>query len=681
MVALNSGHAHDRLLLIDTEFNEAYTYNSFLLLAKSVGFKPDYKQFYDVTESSLACYGCIILNINGNFVNNYFNQLQKNQPITNPVIQKILDLIRILKKQKNKLVGIMLPSSMGGNAKTTFERAAMISKMCFPITDSLKKHLFSFLHTLMQPDHKRSFQYDTSLIPQNYELQKKNNEPLQHNPPVIINKTTNTIISSPLPLLHNQGTFPLAWYGSNALTNSHFFITKSSLMTFADIAESFVYNPTDFSVRLKKLEEVQQLLYELYRTTLLGTLKRSPLKEKPPLPTFFTRQFVIGEKKQCSQERNKNVNKNLFDWVLKEKIWCALATLDAYAKKEEDSVRSLLKLNLNLLWLQLSPEFYFSKEAVLKDQKDKFLEMIRNFTHALQKVSSETKEKIPKVFAGFEITGNFSQRPVANPVVDCYGEVYTKVPSPFDFKNLWHMELLDVFDDFYETWPTISNGVPLDGVFLDFEMYHAKDQTGHYTSIMDFSDCAWNVYCDAAHQQVLKKITTVDARIGYLMKHKKCEDYFKRLEREAFALGKQIKERIRKKLPNALIAIYDIYLPSIWFYKGITAGLSSPEEPVILATFNNDFYSHCRWLKKNNIYAYHLPVILLAKFKKIADFDLIGEAERYHDGVWFNRISRLAESRDSKDWTWDYGVEVTPLDTAAVVEQIRKQIDTLQKKI
>lgn len=104
-------------------------------------------------------------------------------------------------------------------------------------------------------------------------------------------------------------------------------------------------------------------------------------------------------------------------------------------------------------------------------------------------------------------------------------------------------------------------------------------------------------------------------------------------------------------------------LPHSWFYQGFLAGLSSKEDPVIMATFNTEFYKHTKWLEEQHIYLQHLPVIMLSKLKKYSDFSLIKQLTQENDGVWFNRISRLEEPRDPRLWRWDYGLEVSPLAT------------------
>jgi hypothetical protein len=400
----------------------------------------------------------------------------------------------------------MLPSKMGDTNAATQERALRISEQCLPLDDTFKKPLEGFLSTLMRSDHERSFDYHTSLLPKHHEPHKRA-EQLKHIGPFTTNETINTLIAGPLPLLHAKQALPLAWYGSSCMKNSQFFITKTSLMTFDDIEENFFYNPLDFSLRLKRLDEIQQLLYELYRATLLGKFSKSNLLGKPSLPLRFSKEFVLNEKKRFSAQRHKHVDKKLYGWAEHEMIWCGFATINAYNQKEEESARSLLRAHFNMLWLELCPEWYLSDRGSRKKDKKKFFDEISRLTQALEKISLETGEKIPRIFMGTELTGNFeNNNPVKNPVVDVYGEKYTKIPSPFDFKYFWKTELLDVFDRFCDKWPEINHTIPLAGIVLDFEMYHAKDQEAHYTSIMDFSDCAWNLYCDVTHQKKLKKL-------------------------------------------------------------------------------------------------------------------------------------------------------------------------------
>ena len=82
-------------------------------------------------------------------------------------------------------------------------------------------------------------------------------------------------------------------------------------------------------------------------------------------------------------------------------------------------------------------------------------------------------------------------------------------------------------------------------------------------------------------------------------------------------------------------------LPSSWFYRGIMAGLSSKEEPLILATFNTDFYSHHQWLVRNDLHFIHGAPILLSKLQAQEKFCIVPELLKYHYFAWYLRPSRM----------------------------------------
>lgn len=656
-----------KLLIIDIGFNDNYQYQTFSVLAQSVGFKPTIVSFYEVTPGLIERANCIIMVIDENAAQHFCMHT------VNPLTDQLKNIFDLLKQQKNKLLCLWFPSKIGDTTKETIDHSLMITKACCALPHSLQAQLLSFFRFLFQPDFKRSSGYHTSLLAKQETKNKILSIPYKSR--LQLRRRSYDIISTTLPL---EG-FPLGWHSSNPNLCMQFFITKTSLMTFAEINEQFTYTPIDFDMRLTKLNELQQLIYELYNAVLLGKIATDSHLQKPPLPTLFYQQHVINEKKDADHKRTYEVQQSRYGWINTEKIWAGLITLDAYTNKEQEAADTLIGSGLNLLWLELCPELYFSKDGIKKNQQAQFWQQLKNVTDALYESAHQHHQQIPFIYIGFELTGNFNKS-VNNPVIDCYGKQYPKIPSPFDFEQTWRKELLDPLDMMVKNWSKY-NKMPIAGIFLDFEMYHAKNQASQYNPDMDFSDCAWAVYCRTTKQFAAALLKRHNERINYLMKHKKFKEYFTVLHHEAYAIGKRIKEHINKKLPDAFIAVYNIHPPCSWFYMGIIGGLSSPQEPVILATFNNDFYSHNAWFRAQKIYAYHMPVLLLSKFKEPKDFDLIATtALPFHDGVWFNRISRLQESRNPKDWSWDYGVEVTPLPTLVFTKHLKKKISMIQKQ-
>ncbi|MFT6765807.1 MAG: hypothetical protein ACJAZS_000701 [Alteromonas naphthalenivorans] len=111
------------------------------------------------------------------------------------------------------------------------------------------------------------------------------------------------------------------------------------------------------------------------------------------------------------------------------------------------------------------------------------------------------------------------------------------------------------------------------------------------------------------------------------------------------------------------------YLPSLldcWFYRGLFAGLGTTQEPLILATFNLNYYGHTKWLHKHAIHAVHLPVIMLSHITENNQPNI--ELSDYHDGIWINRFSRLFQPCRKSDW---YSLECTSHNHSLVIEKLK----------
>ena len=414
---------------------------------------------------------------------------------------------------------------------------------------------------------------------------------------------------------------------------------------FSEINENFVVNPIDKDVRRTLLNTLQQILLEL--NLLIDNKSLNEIQELP-------KASIINN---ISSEHLNKVNKVSCGWV----------DLDVYDKEFLDKgINNIAQANLNILWIRFLPELYLSKNAIFADKKQQFLEQINVFTKALKEKYKSLNKPLPKIFIGLEMTGNYKNKVVNEYIKDIYGHSYTKIPTPFNFDEFWKTELLDVFDEFYNQWQTIANGLPIDGIFLDFEMYHAQDQTAEFPATCDFSNSAWNLYLEKTNQNI--ELFNTKNRINCLYKEKKLNQYFEVLKNEAYNLGKKIKEHIKAKSPDIVIGAYMPNLPSEWFYLGVIAGLSSKEEPIIFATFNNEFYAHKQWLEQNKIYCSHITAILLSKFNNQESFKLIKYLNQDHDGVWFNRFSRLGQKYEENKW---WSNESTSFDHDLIIKEIK----------
>jgi len=211
-------------------------------------------------------------------------------------------------------------------------------------------------------------------------------------------------------------------------------------------------------------------------------------------------------------------------------------------------------------------------------------------------------------------------------------------------------------------------------------MYHAQTQANSFTDLFDFSDYAWQIYCEHTSNPAAAAYPSVAHRVAYLAKEKKFTQYFKILERHAEIIGTKLKNSFRKTNPQLLIAAYAPTLPDSWFYRGLLRGLSSPQEPVIYATFNTDYYSHHAWLIANNIHLLHGSVIMLSKFNTKNSFDIIPYTKSHHYFAWYNHPSRMVYGYSQPELDHDnwWGIEASPFAASEVARGITNasQINT-----
>lgn len=618
-----------KLLIINTENNDPYFFNNFLKYASNAGFNSDVINFYDIENKSLNNYDAVFLFISPLFLNNQDNKL----------VSDVIKKINKFSQSGQKILSLVFPYN------TIIKKQFLLAKKFLKRLISrktLNKHN-KLINKYLKINIYKSYDYLTALP---VDIENKSNNELETNSFCSIDESLK-INSSLLPMNSSfyelqKSTFSTGLYLKDKKDNNHIFISKIPLLLFDECSEDFRINPIDKKIRNDLIAMKQQALYEL--KMISDQNSESIIKNLPLLPLTKTENSI----------RSKS----------NKKFWCGWLDLDAYdGDNLEKGIENILKANLNILWIRFNPEFYLSKNAILAEKKDEFLNRIDRFTKALKEKCQTMNKPVPQIFIGTEITGNFRKILVENPMQDIFKNVYTKIPAPFDYENLWKTELFQVLDDFFNEWKKIGNGLEISGIFFDFEMYHAQDQESGYPGLSDFSENSLEIY--------RKKTGNKKINIDYLIKQKQLNEYFVFLKKEAQLLGKKILEHIKTKLPNIMIGVYMPNISTDWFYLGMLAGLSTADNPLILATFNNDFFSHENWLRSNNIYAYHLSCILLSNIKDENSFTLIDDIKKEHNGIWFNRFSRLGHVYDADRW---WISESTPFDHDLIINAIGKKL-------
>ncbi len=694
--------AQPSLLLIDTQGKQEHYYRNILLIADSVGFKTDYRNVYQLLENpDINSYDAILFMLSPSMLNTSLfarcvSSMHSQFPSTHAYItQQCMNILTSFIQQKNKGVGLLLPGRINYPKTLADQALQTIMKLgdLNELDHASKDLIASFVTAITQPDNAKGALLGTSLLAQ--EKSKiipvtKPNTPRAHTTPLTIDHFNPTI----------QQLMPIGLLINNQELNTIFFISKSSEFDFADTGEHFFKNPINITERNELLKAAQESLLA-FKIAL--DLKKIPanIDVTVELPEQFTPAYLSKEMNRIKKSRT--LNNTMYGWITNKPLSCAwldpydffghedglqkikkeaVKTVGACAPElaikqevENIAIKQGMKViydgGFNLLWFEFIPEWYLSPHGLKKEQRAQYVQRIHRITDELKTYFGQKGKMLPKVFLGMNITSNFKSHPVANPVQDIFGNTYSKIPCPFDIGHFWKPEVLDVFDIFITIF---GKSLPITGVFFDFEMYHAPEQTGLYTDHMDFSDLAWKVYCLYTKNTALASLSPLKERVIYLQTHKKFTEYFTILEEASRDIGIAIKTYMRKKMPHLIFAAYTPTLPYSWFYRGIMAGLSSPQEPLLLATFNTDYASHDAWLKSHHINILHGSAIMLSKLHHTEDLNLITSLLTHHDFVWYNRPSRMIYQYNTKELqkTW-WGIEASPVKPNGLMRAISMQ--------
>lgn len=677
------------LLIVDTNGTDEYANRNLMVLARSVGYEPRFIDFYTFIENPSILDGQtnVMFMLGGDFLAHLAD---------NPLVEMGMQSLERFSKQGGKNLSLLMPNTPRFDEKMAKEYFEVLKRLgvwwvsgedigaleqAAPIITSFIKH--------SMPDALVGMKLGTTLI-----------TPRPRDVPPVVDargapfthfiSVGKSLEIEALPAGCAKKGADIAMFAPFALAvknqelNNRFYLGKSSVFTFADIAESFFRVPLSLEKRNELLSAAQQVLWNMAQDVKSERGERSAAA-CPVLPDLFSMRTMEDEKQRAQSHMAAQLKADpRYAWIVDRGIaagWMAygdfklheLTTLFAgktdaeKARLIEDATKRIVDFtydaDLNLLWFEFNPESIFSERG--RGDKASFIQDVTDMARALKKKFADEKKPMPKIFVGTDITTNFRSSPVACSVKDVFGKNYSKIPCPLDFENFWLPEVVKPFEAFCDA---LSAELPIDGIFLDLEMYHATDQAGEYDNLMDFSDNAWQVFSRFAVGAQALDQASVAERVAYLKDTKQFHTYFAALEREAEKIGRALKEHIRAKAPQVMFGAYGETLPATWFYRGLQAGLSSEKEPLIFASFNTDYYTHHAWLKDHNIHMLHGAVSLLSRLREKKDFDQLEALQRYHAFIWYNRPTRVAYPLDvparAQQW-WGSEAPVLPADEVA----------------
>lgn len=645
------------LLIVSTGNNPEHMYEPIVSMAHNAGFTTRFTQGYNMQSHDLNA-DCMILFLDAQFL----SAAGENQPMPTA----ILKLVEHYQAQPRTVLCIALEHGTPADSPALL----MVLKRLGALDAARagqNDYVLKYAQLALKHDAFKSTDHHTSLLTKHYSEKRT--------------QAAQELVMPPLPtyLAHHgfrimpqtvvpkdQARFPTGLLIPNSTHNNWVVLTKANMILFSGVYNNFFYAPLTPAEQHKHLHAVQDLLVSLHS---VATTQEPPLHiDQQPLPKTLTDSHIHEIKRKIRAQRARHRD-NKYAWIETEGIRAGWMDVEAYHGTEKEAAKAIADANLNLLWFTFNPELHLSTIArftVMPDTQDTattyredYLVKIERFTKALADHYKQIDTPLPHLFAGLDVTSNYSHTPPPEIAANMFGRSFDKIPCHLDYETFWKPEVVEVFKRFVELWRTrIGNGVPISGLFLDLEMYQAQDQSGDYDSVMGFSKLPWTIYCSHNASLHLSDATTPLERATLLYHKGLLTDYFNVLMRHAYSIGQRLTRDIRAIVPNAMMATYAMTLPYQWFYRGFLAGLSTSADPIILCTFSNDYYAQYKQLVADTLYSYHATVILLSKLRQHTDLDLIHHLKPYHDGIWYNRFSRLMQKYDSTEW---WHTEATPL--------------------
>ncbi len=649
-------------LIIDSTHRESFLYDPFIQILKEANWDIKYigfDQVMDLGEQDLNPTSQAVFFIIG-------IEFLKSMEVS-PVSKKFLTMINNFCQNPNKLIGLIFPSLNINPQINLVEKFGPIFKpmgvqpneLGFQVLDNTltvsqkgpdDKKVENFITLanafLTRPPESRPLQYHTTL-----------NQP--HGGISFYSPKINQLLSESseylkiLPVSKNYldpviNTMPYGIYWFNPIKQNHVFISNQTILTFSGIMESFHFCPSDFNLRKEMLIGIKDMVNQMPSAEALD-ITSTQLQVSNTIENF-----------------GKKINRNV-SYPLRKTAWMELNVFEPIQldvtltstqqnsqitnqKEQQDKlIEFIIKAKLDALWISLNPNMFYSPIARKAGKEKALLDAVTLFTKKLKMASDSSGQAVPKILIGFEITNNIYEPNLPKPCAhDVYDNVYNDIPDPID-QNFWRNEIEIPIEKLVEQWnnPEICNGIPISGIMIDLEMYCRKT-TGTFFSTMGFNNRNFNLFL---HKNSLKtQQMKVAEMVQFLIDKKMAKKYFDFLENQAVEIGSNLRQSFNNKINNCIIACY---MPNIlinWFYKGLYKGLNAAEKPVHLFSFNAEYLNHQKWFDDNKINATHSSVLLLSKITDKKSYEWIKNILNNHNGVWFNRYSRLVEPKTS-DWT------------------------------
>jgi hypothetical protein len=239
-----------------------------------------------------------------------------------------------------------------------------------------------------------------------------------------------------------------------------------------------------------------------------------------------------------------------------------------------------------------------------------------------------------------EYPGRHASKEVMAQAVGAEGRAWD-IPSPWDHEIWWREVIRPA--TLAAQW---AHGYrAMAGIVLDLEMYGRNPL--FFSQGVDFGDGPFLDFLEDLPEEPSEQGKGIrpEARFPWLRDRGLLKDYYAFLERRAEALGRELRLAVREVHPDLLIGCYAAGILHRWFYRGLWRGMSEPERPLLLFTFQRDVEMDLAELRAHGVHAIHVRALLMGMIRKEEYPALFADALIRHGGYWLNRLTSLVAQR------------------------------------
>ena len=356
------------------------------------------------------------------------------------------------------------------------------------------------------------------------------------------------------------------------------------------------------------------------------------------------------------KKRELKIKNKVFRELIESKIRSTYTTISGMYKNP-DRLDRMCRINkeigLNLVFGMLLNSPYHG----LKNERTK-----NEYVEGLRAIYKSFEKNNLKVMSGawFPIPDYFRNKPYSKLVISSGKE--DGPPSPLD-RQFWADSFLPQAVEFAKLSTEFPN--TLIGMLSDLELY------GFDTIILSeaftFDNLTFNYFLEKNEEllkqkEIYKRAAQTDKsqRYNLLKELGFLKIYYNTLEKGVEEIARWIDSEITKINPDFVWGFYVAGIPHSWYYRGLFRGLSSPERPIVLITYDVLGKEQMDYYAQHDIFAVYCPGTLLNTFKGKEWSKCLTYFAGENDGYWLFPGGSLLAGDDWKYKRVDYNILEPP---------------------